>query len=79
MLEEIFNLFKTEDQVYYSREYGVYLSTRKQGDYLIYFYSVTNFYVEIWYDQKEATFSKVVSFNSDSCFEPYLEKVEIAF
>lgn len=77
MLEDIFNLQTQEEKVNYTWEYGTFLCSRIQGIFPINLYHVDDFFVEIWYYPQKKKIKGIKSFQSDRCFEPYLQDIII--
>jgi hypothetical protein len=57
---------------------GEQIGRRKEEEHLILLYQVEGFYVEVFYNTKERTIKRYVSFESIERLEPYLEKIDIS-
>ncbi len=79
MLEDIFNLQTEEEKASYTWEFGTFMASRVQGNYLINMYFVDNFFVEVWYYPEQKKVYGIKSFDSTRCYEPYLEDIKIKF
>ena len=70
-----FNLLPTNDQAGYTWENGTFLTAKKEDFFSINLCHVDKFFVEIWYNPKENCISRLRSFKSKNCLEPYLKNI----
>lgn len=75
MIAEFFNVFNAKRKADYTAIFGTLLASRIHSRFVIELYSVSDFYVEIWYDPVRSKVCTVKSYKSDKCFEPYLETI----
>ena len=74
-----FNVLKTNEQAAYTWKHGTYLAARNEKYFVINLYHVDKFYVEVWFNHEEICISKIRSFKSMKCLEPYLENISLNY
>ena len=57
--------------------HGTFLADRQDGELTIQLYSLTNFYVEVFYDPKANRITGFRSFNTKSLLVPYLSQIRL--
>jgi len=72
---DFFNKLGSTEKLNLTYFEGVFLSERNVFEYIIEIYSLSNFFIEIWYGglgDKDKPFVKIKSFRSIKFLEPYL-------
>jgi hypothetical protein len=77
MIENFFIHLNTERKAEFITKTGTLLASRINNRYVIELYHFSSYYVEIWYNPIRCQVYKVISFDTDTCFEPYLESISI--
>ena len=72
-----FNFQTDPDKTQVVLEHGTNLKTRKDEGYIVNLYYLSNFYVEIWYDENSNRINKIRSFKSIDQLEPYIDDIEL--
>ena len=58
-------------------EYGTYLMSRYYHQGTVNLYSLEDFYVEVYYNERNNCIEDLQSFRSIDCLEPYLKLIQI--
>lgn len=56
---------------------GTYLGDRFECDYVIQLYTVSTFYVEVFYDPKENKIIRFRPFKTNKLLDPYLNRIDL--
>lgn len=56
---------------------GTYLTMRTEGIYKINLHSLSNFFVEVWYEPTENKISQFRTFKSKNALEPYYNYIDL--
>ena len=59
-------------------KYGVYLASRLNRGYQVLLFSVSTFYVEVYFDLEHEIMSYIRAFSGSEDLDPYLEGIDIA-
>ena len=70
-----FNALDESEQTEALKEYGVELSTRKEGEYSVTLYQIDTFYVEVYSHNLDRRYR---SFLSTNPLEPYMNSIDIS-
>ncbi|RZK27150.1 MAG: hypothetical protein EOO43_00520 [Flavobacterium sp.] len=57
---------------------GTYLTMRQEGHYKINLYSLSNFFVEAWYDPDLNKINEFKTFKSRHALEPYYDFIDLS-
>lgn len=58
-------------------KHGIFLMNRFEDGYSINLYSLFDFFVEAWYDDKKIAIRKFRHFKSINCLEPYIDQIDL--
>lgn len=72
-----FKLLPVSRQAHIVCQQGVYLSERKDGDFFVALYALSNFYTEVHYRFEDSEIIMITSFCNTAFLEPYLAKIQI--
>ncbi|PTQ92409.1 hypothetical protein C8P68_1129 [Mucilaginibacter yixingensis] len=56
---------------------GEFLETRKEAGQTVALYSISNFFVELWYDCTQNKITRLNSFKSISRLDPYVSQIHL--
>ena len=72
-----FNMLEKEDQHSVLWEHGMHISARLEGTHKLILYQIFSFYVELYYSIEENKLTRLRSFSSVKCLDPYLPYIDI--
>ena len=72
-----FNVLPEDQKAQMVWNHGTFLTNKADGKKAVTLYSLSNFYVEIWYNQTENQITKIRSFNSVKQLSPYLDDMDV--
>ncbi len=72
-----FNALPDSEKALTVLEQGTNLKTRKEDGCIINLYSLSDFYVEIWYDQGSNRIDRIRSFKSIEQLEKFLDDIDL--
>jgi hypothetical protein len=70
-----FNILSNIEKVFVLFDKGINIATRKESGYTIDLYSLSAFYVEIWYDSKSIAVENIYFFKTVKKLDVYLENI----
>ncbi len=73
-----FITYQEKEQLQYLCFNGVCVADRETADTLILLYQLADFYVEVHHHKHSFEIVKLVSFDSDSTLDVYLEKIDVS-
>jgi len=72
-----FNALADPEKAQAVLEHGTNLKTRKDEGFIVNLYSLSNFYVEVWYDEDSNRIDRIRSFNSIDQLGPYIDDIDL--
>ena len=72
-----FNMLEMNDQHSAIWENGTHISVRLEGSHKLILYQIFSFYVELYYSIEENKLTRLRSFSSVKCLDPYLPYIDI--
>ena len=72
-----FNALTDPEKAQEVLEHGANLKTRTEGGLIVNLYSISNFYVEVWYDGASNRIDRIRSFKNIDHLEPYIDVIDL--
>ena len=72
-----FNMLEKEDQHSAVWNYGTHICERIEGPHKLILYQIFSFYIELYYSFEDNRLTKLRSFSSLKCLDPYLAYIDI--
>jgi hypothetical protein len=72
-----FNALTDPDKAQEVLEQGTNLKTRKDEGFIINLYSLSNFYVEVWYEEGRNRIGRIRSFRSIDQLSPCIDDIDL--
>ena len=72
-----FNVLPEDKKAQMVWDHGTFLTNKADDSKAVTLYSLSSFYVEIWYDRKNNNITKIRSFNSVKQLSPYLDDMDV--
>lgn len=76
--EDSFNKLNNNNKLETIFNYGEELMIRNYNNFYIKLYSISNFYVEVWYDSENNKIEKIDCLNSENIFDYYGNEIDIS-
>lgn len=73
-----FNMLENDDQYSAVWEHGIHIGERIEGPQKLILYQMFSFYVELYYSVEDNKLTKLRSFSSIKCLDPYLPYIDIS-
>ena len=72
-----FNILPDDEKAQMVWDDGTFLTNKADEEKAVNLYSLSNFYVEIWYDKPHNRITNIRSFLSTSQLSPYLDDIDL--
>lgn len=72
-----FNILPDSEKADIVWEHGAFLTNRVEGRFGINLYSLSDFYVEVWYSTPNNKIEEIRTFKSIEPLEPYLGEIDL--
>ena len=72
-----FNVLTEDQKAQMVWDFGTFITNKADGKKAVTLYSLSNFYVEIWYNQTENQINNIRSFSSIKQLSPYLDDMDV--
>ena len=72
-----YNLLTNDEKSQMIWDHGTFLTNKADDFKAVSLYSLSGFYVEVWYDRKNNKITNIRSFNSVKQLSPYLDDMDV--